>query len=169
MNFVILFQVGFPKCVITIIVISIDINRDGVRTAKSSRSMFNWEVVFEMSGQNHRYPRKSPFFLWIERMSEYKEAEMAPGNNGNQSLEFNLRGDLVGKPIPREKYAESAGFFKGPLPLYLLARMHFQSSLLFSHVDRLSIIQQFSHIPPSFPVAFGKVHFPSCFTSDLIQ
>lgn len=60
-------------------------------------------------------------------MNEYKEAEMVPGNNENQSPEFNLRGDLVGKPIPREKYAEeSAGLLKGPLPLYLLA-VHFKA------------------------------------------
>lgn len=31
-------------------------------------------------------------------MSEYKEAEMVDGKNENQSLEFNLIGDRVGKP-----------------------------------------------------------------------
>ena len=162
MNFVILFQVGFPTCVIAIIVISIDINRDGMRTAKSSRNLFDREVVFEMSGQNHRYPRKSPFFLWFERMNEYKEAEMVPGNNENQSPEFNLRGDLVGKPIPREKYAEeSAGFFKGTLPLYLLAGPQ-ESSLLFSHVKSST-----ASLPPS-PLPLAKCFSPR-FISNLIQ
>ena len=147
---------GFPTPVIAIIVISIDINRDGMRTAKSSRNLFDREVVFEMSGQNHRYPRKSPFFLWFERMNEYKEAEMVPGNNENQSPEFNLRGDLVGKPIPCEKYAEeSAGFFKGPLPLYLLAVPQECISKQSSFLSRKIIYRN----PPSFPVAFGEVLF----------
>lgn len=39
MNLVISFQVGFPTALIAIAVISIDINRDGMGTAKSPRKM----------------------------------------------------------------------------------------------------------------------------------
>lgn len=48
MNLVISFQVGFSTSLIAIVVISIDINnRDGMRTAKSTRKMYDPEAVFE--------------------------------------------------------------------------------------------------------------------------
>lgn len=47
MNLVISFQVGVSTFLIAIVVISIDINRDGMRTAKLTREMYDREAVFE--------------------------------------------------------------------------------------------------------------------------
>lgn len=51
MILVISFQVGFSTSLIAIAVISIDINRDGMRKAKSTRKMYDPEAVFERRGQ----------------------------------------------------------------------------------------------------------------------
>lgn len=59
MILVISFQVGFSTSLIAIAVIYIDINRDGMRTTKSARKMYDPEAVFERRGQATRKSRVS--------------------------------------------------------------------------------------------------------------
>ncbi len=75
MNLVISFQVGFPTALIAIAVTSIDINRDGMGTAKSPRKMWSYdsEAVFWKGGTEPQISKKkSRFFVnWKDGWVQY--------------------------------------------------------------------------------------------------